>query len=72
MPGEHRCVDHFRSWLRKNMTGCGFATASAGAAAINYEVVEAELSGEDLPQLNSFVDEAGRAEKIAVFLFPRV
>jgi hypothetical protein len=72
MSGEHHCVGHFRDWLRKGMTACGFAGSVAGDARVNYLHLLEELTEAEVAEVDSFIDVAAAAHNFAIILFPRV
>lgn len=70
--GDHHCIDHFRDWLRKGMTACGFAASAASDARINYVHMVEDVTPEDVGGFDSFIDDAAKAGKVAIIVFPRV
>lgn len=72
MSGGHACIEHFRSWLQKGMTACGFANVIASKGRVNYDVRLEMLAKEDVAGIDSFIDSAAQESNFAVILFPRV
>lgn len=67
-----QCVEHFRNWLHRKMTGCLFASELAAAGAISYQVILPDFSKEELPGVAKFIDESAVAHRSAILLFPHL
>ena len=70
--GDHHCVAHFRDWLRKGMTACGFAASAATDARINYVHMLEDPTSEDVGDFDRFIDDSAKAGEVAIIIFPRV
>ena len=69
---SHQCVEHFRNWLERKMSGCRFASELSAGAAIAYQLVPPDLSREELPAVAKFIDESAVKHLSAILLLPHV
>jgi hypothetical protein len=69
---DHRCIDHLRSWLLKNMSGCSFASQLAGAATMSFAVLLDDVNADAVPAIDAFIEGSADQARVAILIFPRI
>lgn len=64
--------EHFRRWLYSGMTGCQFAKLLAGKHGGVAVELHVDVAPPSLDMLNRTFDEHGRADRVAVAVFPSI